>query len=67
MMGIQALNVVHYFDALYAFPSIYECDIEDLRHEVHQMNRILEKKITSGEQMPSNIVELTKITNLHTV
>ena len=64
-MGIQALNPssVTFCEehALFAFASIYECNIDDLGHEVHQMKRILEREVTSGMQKPSSIVELTKI------
>ncbi|KAF3844452.1 hypothetical protein F7725_007615, partial [Dissostichus mawsoni] len=67
MMGIQALNPssVTFCEeqALFAFASIYECNIDDLGYEVHQMKRILERKVTSGMQKPSSIVELTKSLN----
>uniref|UniRef100_A0A8D2ZIW1 HAT C-terminal dimerisation domain-containing protein n=1 Tax=Scophthalmus maximus TaxID=52904 RepID=A0A8D2ZIW1_SCOMX len=53
MLGIQ--------EALFEFASIYECNTDDLKHEVYQMKRILERKVKSGIQKPSSIVELTKI------
>ncbi|KAF0027018.1 hypothetical protein F2P81_019759 [Scophthalmus maximus] len=65
MLGIQALNpssnTFCQEEALFAFASIYECNTDDLKHEVYQMKRILERKVKSGIQKPSSIVELTKI------
>lgn len=46
---------------MHSIATIYECNIEDLKHELHQMRTILEKKVASGVENPSNIVELTKI------
>ncbi|KAL7394734.1 hypothetical protein ABVT39_003117 [Epinephelus coioides] len=34
---------------------------DDLRHEVHQMKRVLQRKVACGIQKPSNIVELTNM------
>lgn len=64
MLGIQALNpssnTFCQEQALFAFASIYECNTDDLKHELHQMKRILERKVKSGIQKPSSLVELTK-------
>ncbi len=64
-MGIQALNpssaTFSQEEAPFSFASIYECNLDDLRHEVNQKKRILERTVTSGTQKPSNIVELSKI------
>ncbi|XP_019905690.2 zinc finger MYM-type protein 1 isoform X1 [Esox lucius] len=63
MKGIQALNpkstTFCQEEVLFPFASIYECNIEDLKHEMHQMNRILERKMEAGLQKPSCIVDLT--------
>uniref|UniRef100_A0A4W5L160 HAT C-terminal dimerisation domain-containing protein n=1 Tax=Hucho hucho TaxID=62062 RepID=A0A4W5L160_9TELE len=40
------------------FARMYESNIEDLGHELHQFRRILERKIQSGMQRPSSVVEL---------
>jgi hypothetical protein len=37
---------------------MYESNIEDLGHELHKFRRILERKIQSGMQRPSSVVEL---------
>ncbi len=62
MTGIQTLNPTS--DAflkeksLFPFARMYESNIEDLGHELHQFRRILERKIQSGMQKPSSVVEL---------
>uniref|UniRef100_A0A3B3RJL6 DUF4371 domain-containing protein n=1 Tax=Paramormyrops kingsleyae TaxID=1676925 RepID=A0A3B3RJL6_9TELE len=65
MMGIQALNPSSASfckeEALFSFASIYACNIDDLTHEIHQMKRVLQRKVASGIQKPSNIVELTNM------
>lgn len=65
-MGIQALNPSSASfckeEALFfLFASIYACNIDDLTHEIHQMKRVLQRKVASGIQKPSNIVELTNM------
>ncbi len=63
IMGIQALNPTSSTfcqeEALFPFASIYSCNIDDLRHELHQMKRILERKEQAGIQKPTCIVDLT--------
>ncbi len=65
MMGIQAMNPSSASfckeEALFSFASIYACNIDDLKHEVHQMKRVLQRKVAAGIQKPSNIVELTNM------
>lgn len=59
MKGIQALNPTHatFCDerAIFSFASIYECNIEELGHELHQLKRILERKAKAGIATPSRI------------
>uniref|UniRef100_A0A671X5W5 HAT C-terminal dimerisation domain-containing protein n=1 Tax=Sparus aurata TaxID=8175 RepID=A0A671X5W5_SPAAU len=54
MMGIQALNpssaTFCQEEFLFSFASIYACNIDDLRHEVHQMKRVLQRKEACGIQ-----------------
>lgn len=68
LMGIQALNPASATfcqeEALFSFGSIYEFNIEELRHEVCQMKRILERKGKSGIQKTSSIINLTTIIEL---
>ena len=65
MMGIQALNpssaTFCQDEFLFSFASIYACNIDNIRHEVHQMKRVLQKKVACGIQKPSNIVKLTNM------
>uniref|UniRef100_A0A3P8Y0Z0 Uncharacterized protein n=1 Tax=Esox lucius TaxID=8010 RepID=A0A3P8Y0Z0_ESOLU len=42
----------------FPFARMYESNIEDLGYELHQFRRILERKIQSGMQKPSSVVEL---------
>lgn len=62
MNGIQTLNptsdVFLKEKSLFPFARMYESNIEDLGHELHQFRRILERKIQSGMQRPSSVVEL---------
>lgn len=65
MRGIQALNPSNasFCDetVLLPFASIYSRDIEDLKHELHQLKRVIERRSQEGLEKPSNIVELTKL------
>uniref|UniRef100_A0A4W5JW11 HAT C-terminal dimerisation domain-containing protein n=1 Tax=Hucho hucho TaxID=62062 RepID=A0A4W5JW11_9TELE len=62
MNGIQTLNptsdVFLKEKSLFPFARMYESNIEDLGHKLHQFRRILERKIQSGMQRPSSVVEL---------
>lgn len=46
--------------ALLSFARLYDSDINDLGHELHQFRRISERKIKTGMQTPSNTVELVQ-------
>ncbi len=63
MMRIQALNPTSSTfcqeEALFPFASIYSCNINDLRHELHQIKRILKRKVQARIQKPTCIVDLT--------
>ncbi len=62
MKGIHALNPKNsgflQEEAVFCFGEIYESDSEDLRHELHQARRLLQRKQQSGMQKLSSIVEL---------
>lgn len=62
MNGIQTLNptsdVFLKEKSLFPFARMYESNIEDLGHELHQFRRLLERRIQSGMQRPSSVVEL---------
>ncbi|XP_022529426.2 zinc finger MYM-type protein 1 isoform X1 [Astyanax mexicanus] len=62
MNGIQALNPKSdgflKEDTLFSFAKMYESNIEDLGHELHQFRRILERKIQTGTPRPFSVVEL---------
>lgn len=65
MRGIEALNPKsnHFSDeeALLPFAALYDCNAEDLTHELHQFKRILDRKIQAGTEIPSSILDVTKI------
>lgn len=69
MRGIQALNPTHatFCDErdIFFFASIYECNIEELGHELHQLKRILERKAKAGMATPSSTDDLTKFLEPH--
>lgn len=69
MRGIQTLNPTNetFCDeaALLPFASIYGSNTEDLRHELHQLKRILERESRAGLEKPSSIVELTRFIEPH--
>ncbi|KAL0148180.1 hypothetical protein M9458_056501, partial [Cirrhinus mrigala] len=44
-------------EPLFAFAQLYESDLEDLKHEVHQTKRLLERREKSGGDIPSNLLE----------
>ncbi|KAL6481128.1 hypothetical protein MHYP_G00092080 [Metynnis hypsauchen] len=62
MNSIQALNPQK--DAflkettLFSFARLYDSNIDDLGHELHQFRRILDRKKQTGMQRPSSTVEL---------
>lgn len=61
MQGVQSLNPksetflneAH----LFAFARTFESDLSDLKHEVHQTKRLLDSKVKSGIDRPSNLLD----------
>lgn len=57
MRGIQALNPTNatFCDeaALLPFAAIYGSNTEDMRHELHQLKTVLERKSQAGLEEPS--------------
>jgi len=45
---------------LFSFAQLYDANIEDLGHELHQFSRILDRKIKTGMQRPDSTVELVQ-------
>lgn len=64
MNSIQALNpkkdAFLKETALFSFARLYDSNIDDLGHELHQFRRILDRKIQTGMQKPSSTVELVQ-------
>lgn len=62
MKGIQALNPKSKSflqeETVFSFANIYECDLEDLKHELHQARRVVERKAQSGIDL-SSVLEFT--------
>lgn len=62
MKGIQALNpkskIFLQEETVFSFANIYECDLEDLKHELHQARRVVERKAQSGIDL-SSVLEFT--------
>ncbi len=63
MRGVQALhpNSNSFLEelTLLSFAEIYESNLEDLRHELHQAKRSLERKRKEGMQSLTTILEFT--------
>lgn len=64
MNSIQALNpqkdAFPKETALFLFARLYDSNIDDLGHELHQFRRILDRKIQTLMQRPSSTVELVQ-------
>ncbi len=62
MQGIQALNPKsrNFLDeeTIFGFARIYECDTDDIKHELHQVRRVLERKFQTGIEL-SSLLEFT--------
>lgn len=62
MQGIQALNpksrnfLVE--ETIFSFARIYECDTDDIKHELHHVRRVLERKFQTGIEL-SSLLEFT--------
>lgn len=69
MEGIQALNPCSPTFCekytVFAFASQYNCNSEDLEYELPQLKRILERKKTSGLEIPKSLMELTVFLELY--
>lgn len=63
MRGVQALhpnsNCFLEESPLFSFTEIYKLNLEDLRHELHQAKRILERKRKEGMQSLTTTLEFT--------
>ncbi|XP_077053348.1 zinc finger MYM-type protein 1-like [Siphateles boraxobius] len=63
MRGVQALhpnsNSFLQESPFFSFAEIYESDLDDLKHELHQAKRILERKRKEGMQSLTSILEFT--------
>lgn len=61
MQGVQSLNPKSTTflneEPLFAFAQIYESDLEDLKHEVHQTKRLLDRREKSGSDRPSTLLD----------
>ena len=62
MAGIQSLNPMSESflnsDVLTAFAVAYESNIDDLKHELHQARRLLERKKQAGVEVPASLLQL---------
>ncbi|KAL6476361.1 hypothetical protein MHYP_G00148600 [Metynnis hypsauchen] len=61
MKGVQSLNPKSATflneEPLCAFAQTYESDLSDLKHEVHQTKRLLDRRVKSGLDRPSTLLE----------
>jgi glycyl-tRNA synthetase alpha subunit len=61
MQGVQSLNpkrTTFVNEApLFAFAQIFESDLEDLKHEVHQTKRLLDRRMKSGRDRLSTLLD----------
>lgn len=59
MLGIEALNPKSSTfcdeEALMPFAALYDCNTDDLSHELHQFKRILDRKIQAGIEKPTRM------------
>lgn len=63
MYGIQALNpsspTFCVEECVFPFAVQYNCNTDDLKSEMRQLKRIIERKKSKGEKTPSSLLELT--------
>ncbi len=45
-------------ETIFSFSRIYECDTDDIKHELHQVRRVLERKFQTGIEL-SSLLEFT--------
>lgn len=61
MQGVQSLNPKSTTflneEPLFAFAQTFESDLEDLKHEVHQTKRLLDRREKSGRDRPSTLLD----------
>lgn len=61
MQGVQSLNPKSATflneEPLFAFAQTFESDLGDLKHEVHQTKRLLDRKVKSGLDRPSTLLD----------
>lgn len=62
MIGIQALNIKSKIflleETVLSLVSLYECDRENLKHELHQARRVVQRKAQCGNEL-SSVLEFT--------
>ena len=62
MAGIQSLNPMSESflnsDVLTAFAEAYESSTDDLKHELHQAKRLIERKKQAGVEVPASLLQL---------
>lgn len=62
MRGIQSLNPKSKSflseEMVLGLASLYECDLDDLKHELHQARKVVQRKAQCGNNM-SSVVEFT--------
>ena len=61
MHGVQSLNpnsaTFLNDEPLFAYAQTFESDISDLRHEVHQTKRLLDRRMKKGLDKPASVLE----------
>ncbi len=61
MQGVQSLNPKSATflneEPLFAFAQTFESDLGDLKHEVHQTKRLLDRRVKSGLDRPSTLLD----------
>lgn len=62
MRGIQALNPKNKNflseETVSSLDSLYECDLDNLKHELYQASRVVERKAQCGNEL-SSVLEFT--------
>ena len=63
MSGIQSLspqcNAFLQLEVVRPFAISYECNLDDLKHELHQAGRLIDRKREAGCEPPKSILEFT--------
>jgi hypothetical protein len=63
MAGVQSLspesNVFLQLEAVRAYANLYQCNLHDLEHELHQAGRLVELKKEAGCEPPKSLLQFT--------